>query len=330
MPILYKEAKAVLAQYAGRAGVCVNAQEVDLFVREVLEYLLISGTYGNEHKFVFHAQKGCITLPYELETPLKVKIEGEVGTVWDRWFEYHSTRSLGEDCVPATEALYEDPNKYPTVYELPLGGAHIGFIGTCEEAPDAHGIVQGMDPSGREIFTIHKGEQVRGEYIGIQKGVFRTSSVKFGQITSLLMTKTNGYKQLLWHCPENNKRGFLSDYSPLEEKPSYRRFRLRDKNCKNVVKVSILGRIKLKEAYADNDYIPFDTLYTIHLAGQAINAQYNSDVQTAAAKDQAMVAMINRENSHKKVGGGQPVEVFYPLSAGSIQNIVWGTLGRRR
>lgn len=321
----------MLAQYAGRAGECPDpdSTQVKWFLRKVFEYLLLSGSYGNLRKFVFQAVKGVITLPYELEVPLKVKIDNITGSVWDQWFEYHSSKDLGDGCCLCEEAMFEDPNRFPTVYDVPYPYARIGVLAICEEADDAHVIVQGTDGSGREIFTWHKGEKIRGEYLTIKKGVLRYTQVNFATITAVTKTQTNGYVQLLWICPEKSSRGFLADYSPLEEKPMYRRFRLKaSTGCSPLAKVSILGRIRLKDAYADNDYLPFDTIYTLELAAQALNAQYNTDVQTAAAKDAVMVNMINRENTYKRVNNGQPIDYLQQTSPGQIANIVWSNLRR--
>lgn len=320
----------MLAQYAGRAGFCPDPDSIEVkwFLRKVFEYLLLSGSYGNLRKFVFQAVKGVITLPYELEVPLKVKIDNLVGSVWDQWFEYHSSKDMGDDCCLAQDAMFEDPNSFSTVYDIPYGGARIGVNATCEEAADAHIIVQGYDASGRQIFTTHKGEQINGEYLSIKKGVLKYTEVSFAQISSILKSPTKGYVQLLWVCPDKNTRGFLADYSPLEEKPSYRRFRLKGTDCCPLTKVSILGRIRLKEAYTDNDRLPFDTVYTLELAAQALNASYNTDVQTAQAKDAMMKDMVNRENTYKRVQVGSPIEYLQELSPGQIMNTVSSNLRR--
>jgi len=78
--ITYGEAKRFLSPYAGNAGIGASSSGVDFFVKQVLDYLLISGQHGNLRTFCFTTNKGCITLPYELEVPLKVKIDSEVGT----------------------------------------------------------------------------------------------------------------------------------------------------------------------------------------------------------------------------------------------------------
>lgn len=332
--ITYGEAKKLIARFAGAGGRCTTAPDVDDFVRQVLEYLLISGEYGNLRKFEFQAQRGMFTVPYELEVPLKIKINGCIGTAWDRWFEWHSGNDMlgGEKdgCFLAGRALFEDPNLYPTVYEIPVGGARIGALGTCCEEETAHLIVQGENLSGQPVYTYHKGELISGEYLSIVKGEIRYTDTVFSKVTGVLKTITKGYTQLLWINNGTNTQGFLSDYSPLDTKPSYRRYRITAPGCNPSVRVTVLGRIRLKPAYMDTDYIPFDTRYTLSLAAQTINANFNNDVATAQAKEAAMTNAIQKANEYKRVENGQPIEVFHPLSSGLIQNIItpWGYGGR--
>lgn len=320
--LTFGEAKKFLAQYAGRGGSCPS-DRVNMFVREVLEYLIYSGAYQNLRKYTFVAIKGIFTIPYEIESIQKVKIDNEVGQVWDQWFEFRNARQLDGQCIPPDEALFEEPNYYATAYDLPYGGARVGVMGTCDEEDDALLLVQGKDITGREVFTVHNGAQVSGEYLRIRKGELRYTQVTFSGPLDILKPKTNGYVQLYGLDPSCNKRTFLSDYSPLEQKPAYRRYRITSRKCGPYVKVDVLARIRLKEAYADTDRIPVETLLTLRLAAQAINADYNNDVQTAQAKDQRMTTIISRENEHKRVQNGSPIEFFYPLSAGAIRNTIW-------
>ena len=185
-------------------------------------------------------------------------------------------------------------------------------------------IVAGLDLTGREVVTQHKGEEIIGEYLSIKKGIKTISNVNFSVITSITKTRTKGYVSLYGVDPSSGAKKFLSDYTPYTELPQYRRFRLAA-TCPDYTRVSIYGRIRLKDYYSDNDILPFENLYAIELAGQAVQSSRNDDPQSAAAKDTLMVGMLNRENSSKQVNNGQPVEMYHPLSMGSIGNIV----GRR-
>lgn len=320
MSITFGQAKKIVAQWAGRGGKCSDDPEVDLFLRQVLDYMLISGQYGNLRRFTFSAVKGVFTAPYELETIIKVKIDNEVSSSWDKWFDWGQYNDLA-GCIP-NNAIFEEPNYSPIVYDVPAGGAHIGTLGICEEDCEAHIIVKGFDTTGRQVITQHNGESVVGEYLRIERGQIKYTNVKFGRITEIYKTKTKGYVQLLWLNPFTNERGFLADYSPFEETPKYRRYRLNTR-CATYAQVSVIGRIRLKEYYAENDLIPFDNVYALSVAAQAVYANYNEDSQNAQAKDNTLLTLIQRENETKSINNGRPVEVAMVTAGGSIKGIVF-------
>ncbi len=326
MPLTYGEAKEILARYVGNGGVCATNPKVDAFVRETLDYLLISGSSGNLHKFCFCAVKGCLTIPYELQTPLKVKIDGRVGTVWDKWYEYHPSKNT-DGCIDVGQALTEDPNYYPTIYDLPANGARVAIMGTCHEDPGAHVVIKGEDLTGRQIITEHNGQQVIGEYLSIKKDHLVYTQATFGKITEVYKTKTIGYTPLYWLQPAQETKGFLADYSPIETKPTYRRFRFTNPAaCSATSIVTVFGRIRLKPEYADNDLIPVENRFALNLAGQTIQAMYNKDPNLGAATDNFLTGVVSKENEYKRTQNGQPVEVYVPTSGGSVINII-GSLG---
>lgn len=317
--IKYGVAKQILAKYASTGGKCATDPSVDLFVRQVLQYLLLNGSYGNERKFIFHAVNGVMTLPKELETPLKVRIDGAVGSVWNRWFEYHSGNWVDDNCL-ADNGVLEEPNLYPTVYDIGSCGAYPAVMGTCEEAEDANVIVKGEDPTGREIFSVHKGEKIVGVYLTVRKNKLTTTDIRFGKITGVSKSITKGYVNLVGlNDYDGLSRTLLADYSPYETDPAYRRIRILAK-CPPICKVSILGRIRLKDYYADEDIIPFDNLFLLQVAGQTINSMYNDNVEISIAQSKVAEYLIEKESIYKKVNNGQPVEFYRPLSGGVIKN----------
>lgn len=319
MTLTFGEAKQILAQYQGKGGKTVDAPGINLFTIQVFQYLLISGSPDTEKVFDLCATDSWFTAPYELETPLKVKINGAVGNVVSKWFEYRSASAFAQRGCYEANILQEEANEFYTVYDPP-SGAQIGILGTAEECEDAKVIIQGLDTSGREVFTNHKGASVAGELLTIRKGVLTWSNVRFSQITGVVKSKTNGYTPLYWRTSENT-RGFLSDYSPIEEVPSYRRFKI-GIQCPHIARISVLGKIRIKNAYSDNDRIPFDNLHTLQVAGQYVNSLFNNEIEAAIQRDNMVTSLVNREATHKSVNNGQPIEVFYGNSAGLIKGLV--------
>lgn len=320
MPLTFGTAKKIIAKYAGQGGKCPTSTDVDMFVLQVLQKLMYSGSNGNLKKFCFNAINGCFTIPFELDVPLKVKINNQIGTAWGKWFEWYNYVEE-EGCVPAAKAIIEDANTYATVNDLPSGGSQVGAIGTVNEAEDAHLLVQGTDIGGREVYTMHEGKQIVGEYLRIKKDELRFTQTFFKTIRNIVKTKTKGYVQLAWINPKTGAQGFMSTYGPNEEIPAYRRFKITSP-CGPCIKVTVLGRIRLKENYSDQDVLPFDNIEALNLAAQSINSDYNFDSNTAAAKQNAMQASIDKENEYKRVNNGSPIEIFMGNSPGLIKNIV--------
>ena len=321
--LTYSEVKQLISKYAQGGGKCPKDAEVDMFVRTVMKYLLNKGPAGSERTFLFYAKDGCLTLPYELETPLKVKMGGQVGQVWSKWFEY---RSMANDngCLLAEEALQMTGIESPTIYDLPTGGAFVGALATCQEDADAHVIIKGFDVTGREVFTNHKGEKIVGEYLSLKKGSIRRTSVQFGAITEVFKTTTKGYVNLLWVSPDQLTKGFLADYSPVEETPSYRKAKLKFSNLRGVQEVSIIGRIRLKNYYADNDVVPFDNPYALQLAAKAIQSDYNNQIDAAVARNNILDTIVEQEQNYKRPNTGQPLDMMVAKSGGAIRRTIRG------
>lgn len=319
MTLTFGQAKKILAQYQGRGGKIPTEDSLNQFTIKVLQYLLLRGSPNIERVFELYAINGSFTAPYELDVPLKAKINGRVANVVSKWFEFRSGSDFNDaGCIP-NNLIAEDANTYYTAYDIPAGGAKVGIVGTANELPDASIIVQGDDTTGRPVYTNHRGAQIAGEYLSIKKGVYTWSNVTFGNITGVVKTRTVGYTPFYW---DNGRgRGFLSDYAPIEEVPAYRRFNINVPSCPSPAKIIILGKLRIKPVYSDNDRIPFDNLYTIELAGQQVHAQYNKDLPTAQQADGFLQSLTNNEATHKRVNNGNPIEVFYDNSAGIIKGL---------
>ena len=319
--LTFGEIRKLVAPYAGRTGKCYSDEQVALFSKQVMENLLISGSHAGVKKLCILAHEGCIAMPPEVETPLKVQIEHRVANVWNKWYSFHSVSDEMPKACLAREVLVEDGTTTPLAYPLPRSGSIVGVMGTCEE-DGATISIQGKDPTGRQVYTVYKGEQISGERLTIAKGHIQHGSVVFGEITGIVKPKTNGYVILYAVKPTTGTQTFLADYSPLEEKPSYRRFRIiSNKGAHPIVQVSMLCRIRLRDNYHDNELTPFDQSTAVVLTAQRLQAEANNDLQTANYKMKAAEDFLEKEAAYKRVQTG-PLDTFVPLSGGAIRNIV--------
>lgn len=323
--LTYGQVKSVLAQYAGKGGLCEDAPEVDLFLLEVFQVLLYSGANTDLRKFTFTAQKGVFTVPFEVEAIVKVKLDNRQVQVQNKWFEFSGSAIDDAGCVEPSNALFEEPNYVCTVYDINPNGSRVAVTGTCAEDEDAHVIVQGKDVTGRPIFSTHKGQQINGEYLSIKRGQKVYSTYEFAEITGITKSPTKGYVQLYEFNKDTGYSRFLSDYSPLEEVPAYKRYRITTSLCSSeCVNVTCLARIRLKEKYSDNDRIPFETIHTLRLAAQSVQAASVDDDQRAQNKTAMMGSLIEREASYKKTPSNGGIDICRANSPGRIKNAVRG------
>lgn len=322
MGIPFSEFRRLVAPYAGRAGKCASAEEVAAFARDCMRLMLYSGAQPGIMKVCLQVRRGCLTLPPEVEVPIKVRIDRRSAEVRGKWATFHSVdNNWNTHCWPAEEVLEEDGSTSPLVYALPKGGSVVGIMSTCEEAPDAFATIQGKDVTGREVYTAYKGEQIVGERLSLRKREIRVGAVPFGEITAVSKEKTNGYITLFAVNRKTKEHTFLADWAPSETQPMYRRFRLNSRECGDCSDISILARVRLKDTYDNNELTIFENTLAIILAAQRINAEVNSDVQVAAYKKGAMEDILEKEAGYKKVSGN-PVDVYFPLSGGAIKNLV--------
>lgn len=320
MSLLFKEIREIISPYSGRAGKCATAVETAVFARQVMQYLLHEGSSAGLRKVCILAHRGYLSLPPEVELPIKAKIDHKVASIWNKHFSFHSVNENFDSCPPIGEVLIEDGSQTPLAYNLPNGGSIIGVMGHCDEAADAAIIVQGKDQAGREIYTNYKGDQVVGEKLLIRKNTITYGQVSFGEVTAVLKPKTEGYVSLWAVNPAKDTTQFLADYNPSEERPLYRKFRVASRGCPDIVHISMLCRVRLKDNYHDNEITFFDNSFAILLAAQRIQAEINNDLQTAGFKKAAIEDNLNKESSYKKIAGS-PLDVYFPLSGGIIKGL---------
>lgn len=319
--LTFLDVQRLTAEYSGRGGGCVGTPDARLFARRVMQYVQKKGAYGSIRRFHFKAQKGCITLPPELEVPLQVLVDGRVGTVWNQWMTFQSVTCDLEGGCPAGKALEVLPGPVFTAYPIPQPGSILGVLGTCEET-DAFITVQGVDETGRVVVTNWRGQEIIGEKFTISKNQLNYGKVKFGRITGIVKDTTKGYVQLWAVEPQSQSSIFLGDYSPVEKTPGYTQAKVIGCNPTAIVDVIVQGRIRLKETYSDNDVVPFDDTNVLVFGAQSLQAEANNQIGVAAYKDGKVDKMIEEDAGYQRVSPGSPVNTFAPLSGGAIKGIV--------
>lgn len=322
MIITLGQARDALAEFAGKAGKCKDSDAVRLLILEAVDRLLKRGAHGNLKKWCFCLCKGCFTAPPDMEVPLKVKIDGMPEKVWSLWYEFYDINN--EDlCDKKYEpGLYEEVNQYFSAYDLPEEGGRIFAVPLIQEKDDAYITIQGVDLSGREVFTCPDNkEQITGEKLKISKTKPTISKTVFKKITGIEKSKTNSHVRLYWQLPGDVPvRGLLGEYRPTDTYPSFRRFRIPSAKTDCCVKVSVLGRVKLLDYYHDNDILPITSFPALRKMCQLIQAERNERMDIAVAHEAGIERLLDDENQYYRTGG-EPFDFFFDTSPGANENL---------
>lgn len=325
MIINFGDAKKVLARYAGKAGSCRDDSPVDLFVKSVIQELLNRGANGNVRKWQFYTQNGTITLPQDLLLPIKVRVDGECGgqpgNVYDKFYEFYEEASLA-DGVPWEKGAVEEPNTFFTQYDLPPQGARVLAVPRCKEDCNAHFMIYGTDVEFKDVWMPKaSGGKGKGEYLSIIYEHSKFTAATFTSFTSIEKTVTKDYVRLCWYIPDTDQKGLLADFRPNETRPSFRRAKILGIDCDKVSKVTVLGRVRFYDNYADSDIIPITSLRALKLMAQTLQAEDNDNIQVASYKGQRVTDVIDNENKYNRAP--QASVNFEPeTSPGSIKNII--------
>ena len=313
-------ARKTLAPYASKGGKCWDSEDTRLFVMEVIQRLLYKGAGTSLRKWCFCAVNGCITLPEDLETLLKFRINGRVESVWSKWYDFSDVSSEDECGRGWLTGITQEPNDFFTIYDLPKGGAKIVALPYTKEASDARIIIHGLDEHGKEIFIKHNGQQMTGEYLEISKDFPKRSQATFTRITGIDKSVTEHYVRLYWVIPETGERGLLAEYKPNDTFPSYRRARLPGVSEACPARVEILGRIKEPDYKNDNDILPITNLSALRKMAQAIQSEDGNQLQEAQYKEVKVEALLQEENLYKR-SGEEPFNFVFDTSPGADENL---------
>lgn len=331
MFITLKQARETIAPYVGKSGLCATDERVRVRVLELVERLLQMGASGNVRKWCFTTCNGCFTAPPELDTILKVTIDGYPERVWSKWYEFFEASAqeianISQSPMAARRediGVHEEANEFYTINEIPKDGARVSAIAfdTSDEQSGAHVIVQGIDIAGNQIYTKHNGAAVHGEYLEPKKTAPYYSASIFKKITGIQKSRSVNYVRLYWFNPITKEQGLLAQYRPEETLPSYRRFRVNNLDSSKVAKITVIGRVRILDHYHDNDIIPVANMTALRALALSEQQGDNGKIQEGAFHFQKVARVLEAENEYKRTGN-EGFDFGWETSPANMENLV--------
>lgn len=333
--ITFKTLVTRLARYAGRAGVCDDDEEAKAFAIEILEeYLSVGGEKGGLHKWAVKVCDNCITLPPDLAVPLKIKTNCESGIVSSEWYEFYD-RATEEECHGCAEegvSLQMEVNTFPTVYDLPCNGARV----VAEMSLDCPVTVKGNDIPhvtiqgtcrGNDVWTTYKGKDIHGERLDLLSDKLVRSLTIFDRISQVTISKTPGFKTLWAQVDGADKLSLLARYNPSQTIGMFRRAKIMGVQKNSTV--VILGRVQVRDSYADNDIVPVTNMSAMIRLAKSRQSEENSNYAGAAFSMQRAEKNINDKNDYERQGQDDPFDIIAVTAPSAFHNY-GGFFGHRR
>lgn len=299
-PLLTKDVLEVIAPYAA-GGACPDSKDARVLLNRIHEHLCLRGAKGSLQKWCLYAHDGVFTVPDDMELPLKYIDNGKVSKVWDHRAEF-LMQANDYECSIGVEGMIQDINTYYTAYD----GPHKPFrvlakpMGCEDETCDPHIIIKGTTPDG-EIVRSHFNEKpIEGERLKISYDHPRYTQCKYSPILGQIVKSETKYPvELRWYIPETDEEGFLALLPAKNQVTTFNRFRLKD-NCVGCHKLIVLGRIKLKTYYEDNDVLPF-TLMDLYInTADMFRLRHTNQLDVAQGKEGIIERTIANQNEYSK------------------------------
>lgn len=331
MFITLKQARETIAPFVGKSGLCPTDERVRVRVLELVERLLHMGANGNLRKWTFNACNGYFTAPPDLDTILKVTIDGFPERTWSKWYEF--SEASAQDVANISQAplvgrrddigAHEEPNEFYTINDLPRGGARVSAIAfdAADEGSGASVIVQGLGTGGEQIYTKHAGNPIHGEYLQPKKDAPYYSASIFTKITGIQKSRSINYIRLYWFNPVTHEQGLLAQYRPEETLPSYRRFRVNGLDSKSVAKITVLGRVRILDHYHDHDIIPISNLTALRALAVSEQQGDAGKVTEGAFHFQKASRVLDAENEYRRTGN-DGLDFGWETSPANMENLV--------
>ncbi len=225
---------------------------------------------------------GYITLPYDVETPLQLNIDGYSTFARDQWFRYHANGPGAHTNIDSYNSFWDDVGNSPLARDITTAD-YIQVVGTHVE--DATKVIRifGQDENGDEIVT--------SSGRGIELGIGDTSAIKISKVYSISKDVTVGVVRLLLQT----QGCLIGQYMPQETNPTFRRIRVPVNST-----IDLIYTRRTVDVSSLYDYIPLESKLAMVSALRAVKCyEQTDDIQKGQAYE-AQVERIMKENQNAK------------------------------
>ena len=235
-----------------------------------------------------------ITLPSYMNNVEAAWVQGQPLSLYSKWREYKVGVKTSPDC---RRAVYDMPGRYATERDLLPAGALACVQLLAKDQADA----------GKKVKVIYKSsEGTKAEYVELPRTGYRKLSFMASRILEVVLP--TDLKGTVVIAQAGEELRILSEYSPYEHVPSYRRIKITGL-CGDEVVVVRASR-QYTDVFSDDDIVETDNRMAVEHAARYLfysESGTGTDLLTKAAfhlemmKD-ALRGMSSRDSGVNKEG----------------------------
>lgn len=298
---------------------------IDL-IRETIDVLHAEESLENLRKWCIPSCGCIVTIPKEMEAPVKYRIGNKVGPVRNFTYQFHGYAR--KDCTGYNSDLRYSKES-PIFFDLPAHGARVAaralefFSPDCKPKDRPYLIVQGRNTAGQLVtHTTEHGTSDVGERVYLSQPDVSPeySEQVFKEITSVRVVGDIN-SMLVWCNTTEYGRapteyGLLATYDRGDEFPSFRRYELPpvvDASC--CYEIEVLGHIRKPVLKFDNELVRGYDANTLRSMLRAKWAQASNDINAATFNASLAVGSLRKQNERQQVESDN-IHIFAPTAPG--------------
>jgi hypothetical protein len=228
-------------------------------------------------------EDGLITLPYDVDKPLALNVDGFPTFPRSKWFEYHLNGPGAYSYMDFYKSMWDDKGLSPLVRKITT--PFFPSISSTDSADNTLSIrIYGVDENENELMT--------GNEKGLLVQIGTTASVKAMDITRIDKPDTVGVVSI------KDGTVLYGEYQPFESEPMYKRIKVPAKST-----ITMMYRRRLFEVKSDNDFIFINRL-SLLAACRSMKYRETERLDLAFAQQQDAIYLASKEQEKRDVQDG--------------------------
>lgn len=226
---------------------------------------------------------GLITLPYDVDKPLSLNVDGFPTFPRSKWFEYHLNGPGEYSYIDFYKKFWDDRGLSPLVRKI--SASFFPTISSTDSADNALFVrIYGVDENGNEL--------VSGGERGLDVQIGTTATVKVMDISQISKPETVGVVSI------KDGTTLYGEYQPFEVDPMYKRIKVPANST-----VTMMYRRRLSDIRSDNDFIFINRL-SLLASCRSIRYRETDRLAEAITQQQDAIYLATKEQEKRDINDG--------------------------